>query len=246
MEWNWFRRRDRTVWVGGGLLAACVVGYVLRRTGMSSGISQCWWLSETCAVDWSAWAAIATFAAAGIALVAAVLPIMEARRARRQIADSVLKVALASVTDQVLYLTIASRLLEGQRVHGALFRHAMANINAMDEKPIADVVPYFDALPVSVVDPLTYALVKLKRTKRVADMVKPSHPAHDRTEEAVVARMNVLEVVNALQKVRKAGADHFGDPLPDIDRSAIEGLVQDTRTRADAEVMGVARAADRS
>lgn len=43
------------------------------------GVSQCWWLSPTCVVNWNAWAAIGTFAAAGAALL-----IAGAERRRRQ------------------------------------------------------------------------------------------------------------------------------------------------------------------
>ncbi|WP_452093519.1 hypothetical protein, partial [Bacillus altitudinis] len=34
------------------------------------GISQCWWLGETCAVNWNAWAAIGTVAAVFTAIFA--------------------------------------------------------------------------------------------------------------------------------------------------------------------------------
>ncbi|MEN5271887.1 hypothetical protein [Stenotrophomonas lactitubi] len=36
--------------------------------GMINGLSQCWWLSSTCGVNWDAWAAVGTFLAAFIAL----------------------------------------------------------------------------------------------------------------------------------------------------------------------------------
>lgn len=36
--------------------------------GMVDGLSQCWWLSSTCEVNWDAWAAVGTFLAAFIAL----------------------------------------------------------------------------------------------------------------------------------------------------------------------------------
>lgn len=48
---------------------------------MIDGISQCWWLSRSCAVDWNAWAAIATAAATGLALT---LSIKEARARQRK------------------------------------------------------------------------------------------------------------------------------------------------------------------
>ncbi|MGV6491331.1 hypothetical protein ACTUVK_000494 [Stenotrophomonas rhizophila] len=38
---------------------------------MLDGVSQCWWLSRSCAVDWNAWASIATAAATGLALTLA-------------------------------------------------------------------------------------------------------------------------------------------------------------------------------
>lgn len=35
---------------------------------MLDGLSQCWWLSDTCSVNWDAWAAVGTFFAAFMAL----------------------------------------------------------------------------------------------------------------------------------------------------------------------------------
>jgi hypothetical protein len=35
---------------------------------MLEGVSQCWWLSERCVVDWEAWSAIGTFLAVYVAL----------------------------------------------------------------------------------------------------------------------------------------------------------------------------------
>jgi len=48
---------------------------------MIDGISQCWWLSKSCAVDWNAWAAIATAAATLLALA---LALKEARARHRK------------------------------------------------------------------------------------------------------------------------------------------------------------------
>ena len=35
---------------------------------MLDGVSRCWWLSETCVVNWNAWSAVGTIAAALVAL----------------------------------------------------------------------------------------------------------------------------------------------------------------------------------
>lgn len=46
------------------------------------GVSQCWWLSETCAVNWDAWAAVGTVAAVFAAVFA---PSIQRRFARRKV-----------------------------------------------------------------------------------------------------------------------------------------------------------------
>lgn len=48
--------------------------------GMLDGVSQCWWLSETCAVNWEAWSAVGTVAAVFIAIFAPSIQRMLARR----------------------------------------------------------------------------------------------------------------------------------------------------------------------
>lgn len=48
---------------------------------MLDGVSQCWWLSETCVVNWDAWAAIGTVAAVFAAVFA---PSIQRRLVRRK------------------------------------------------------------------------------------------------------------------------------------------------------------------
>ncbi|WP_414490760.1 hypothetical protein [Stenotrophomonas maltophilia] len=47
---------------------------------MLDGVSQCWWLSETCVVNWEAWSAVGTVAAVFIAIFAPSIQRMLARR----------------------------------------------------------------------------------------------------------------------------------------------------------------------
>ncbi|MEN5425928.1 hypothetical protein ABE522_06095 [Stenotrophomonas pennii] len=44
------------------------MGLLSELGSMSQGISQCWWLSKHCVVDWEAWAAWGTIAAVFVAL----------------------------------------------------------------------------------------------------------------------------------------------------------------------------------
>lgn len=48
---------------------------------MLDGVSQCWWLSETCVVNWDAWAAVGTVAAVFAAVFA---PSIQQRLVRRK------------------------------------------------------------------------------------------------------------------------------------------------------------------
>ncbi|SNT81621.1 hypothetical protein [Stenotrophomonas sp. CC120222-04] len=47
---------------------------------MLDGMSQCWWLSETCVVNWDAWAAVGTCAAVLVALFAPAIQRLVVRR----------------------------------------------------------------------------------------------------------------------------------------------------------------------
>jgi len=51
---------------------------VLRS--MSEGVSECWWLSKTCVVNWDAWAAVGTVAAVFAAIFAPALQRLLVRR----------------------------------------------------------------------------------------------------------------------------------------------------------------------
>ncbi|MEB2184379.1 hypothetical protein VDS18_00380 [Xanthomonas campestris pv. campestris] len=60
---------------------------------MLDGVSQCWWLSRTCKVNWDAWAAIATASGTCVALAVATLDGLGRIRVRRSAA----KLALISI-----------------------------------------------------------------------------------------------------------------------------------------------------
>ncbi|NJC47358.1 UNVERIFIED_ORG: hypothetical protein GGR78_000579 [Xanthomonas campestris] len=49
--------------------------------GMLDGVSQCWWLSENCVVNWDAWSAVGTVAAVFAAVLA---PAIQRRFVRRK------------------------------------------------------------------------------------------------------------------------------------------------------------------
>ncbi|QNH11190.1 hypothetical protein HEP75_00608 [Xanthomonas sp. SI] len=52
--------------------------------GMLDGVSECWWLSTTCVVNWDAWAAIGTVAAVWVALMASGAEWRRLRRERKE------------------------------------------------------------------------------------------------------------------------------------------------------------------
>jgi len=50
---------------------------------MLDGVSQCWWLSKTCAVDWTAWGTLGGWTAAAATFLAVLLPYYRERRRAR-------------------------------------------------------------------------------------------------------------------------------------------------------------------
>ncbi|WP_159095108.1 hypothetical protein [Stenotrophomonas sp. ZAC14A_NAIMI4_1] len=60
--------------------------------GIIDGISECWWISQSCVVDWDAWAAIATAAATMLALT---LALKETRARRRKARHDALRSKIA-------------------------------------------------------------------------------------------------------------------------------------------------------
>lgn len=225
-----------------GMAGLCVVAVgvtaALERqniVGMRFGLSECWWLSQTCVADWTAWAAVGTFGAVAVALMIPLWTIWLRNRARRRIAESVLKVAVASANDQLLNLTLAAEVLDAPAVHGALFRHAVVFVSMIDETPFAEAVPYFDALPEPIAEALTEAHVTVKRQRRTLALTKHGHPAVDRTEEAQFFRMNVLMLKKVLTTLRARGLQHFEQPEHPFPDEMIKDLVARTRRQADAE-----------
>lgn len=56
------------------------MGLLQQLWDMRKGISECWWLSDTCAVNWNAWAAVGTVAAVFAAIFAPALQRLLVRR----------------------------------------------------------------------------------------------------------------------------------------------------------------------
>lgn len=97
------------------------------------GVSQCWWLSQSCVVDWDAWAAVATAAATALALALALKEtIARQRKARHDALRSKIALyphvheaqaavtALGSVIGPDTQLIIPHIVYEVQRVNAAI------------------------------------------------------------------------------------------------------------------------------
>lgn len=72
--------------------------------GMLDGVSECWWLSSNCVVNWDAWSAIGTVAATAVALVFGVQAIQlqaRVRRSRERIAIGLLRAIGERLFDEV-------------------------------------------------------------------------------------------------------------------------------------------------
>lgn len=83
---------------------------------MLDGVSQCWWLSETCAVNWDAWSAVGTVFAAVVALVLALVAYKQSESIgarKRTVAIDICRVLAARIFDEVNALAVNPGVIMG-------------------------------------------------------------------------------------------------------------------------------------
>ncbi|MBB3822273.1 hypothetical protein FHT03_001044 [Xanthomonas arboricola] len=72
--------------------------------GFLDGVSECWWLSSNCVINWDAWSAIGTVAATGVALFFGVQSVelqARVRRSRERIAVGLIRAIGERLFDEV-------------------------------------------------------------------------------------------------------------------------------------------------
>lgn len=83
---------------------------------MIDGVSQCWWLSDTCVVNWDAWSAIGTGFAAVVALVIALASFRQNESIsvrKRGVAVDICRVLMGRVFDEVNALGVNPGVIMG-------------------------------------------------------------------------------------------------------------------------------------
>lgn len=146
--------------------------------GMLDGISQCWWLSETCVIDWTAWSAIATCAAVVAALLVGVLPIRHARKVRKTQMRVLAKVAVDDLFIQEVNLRAAMLIPAAniERVDHWDYVETVKCSSIASPKAAADLIPYSDFLPKKVEDALAQAIATLTVAQQRRIFVVPTKP----------------------------------------------------------------------
>ncbi|MGE8282845.1 MAG: hypothetical protein ACN6PX_03135 [Stenotrophomonas lactitubi] len=172
---------------------------------MLDGVSQCWWLSKSCAVNWNAWAAIGTVAAVFAAIFGPSLQRMLIRRKANALFAFAFRgdvitvlVKLASIRDQFPI----------EKGHGAAW--AAQELLRKDESARTDFMARARSLDVL--------------TKRDLDMSK--WPAVDLDLAAKLAR--------AMESVRhfQMGAEVLATPEGDRDWELMFGTIDDALREA--------------
>lgn len=199
---------------------------------MLDGISQCWWLSETCKVDWTAWAAIATFFAAAVALFVGLAPMREARAARSRLAIAALKLLLAEATDQAFFLRIAIAYFSRADANSRGYSEALQQFaKRIDAQPFKDFVLYLDAVPEDVSEGVTACAVVIGSNLQLLNRKEAESGPGPFVPSMIKSLTNVVE---SLDKFRKAGGAVIGQPpIDNLEHVAVicEGIARASLNR---------------
>jgi hypothetical protein len=103
-----------------------------QEMSMLNGVSECWWLSSRCVVNWDAWAAIGTVAAVFAAIFA---PSIQ-RRIQRKRANAIF--AAAYVNDQLSAITRFSSLCAAHPISKKFEGWTAARVKLRDSKEARD------------------------------------------------------------------------------------------------------------
>lgn len=122
---------------------------------MLDGVTQCWWLSENCVLNWSAWSAVATAFAGVIALFVGLMPMTVNRRQRARVGRAEARVAASDLNVQALHVAAGLRLIESESTPAYIYRVAVAQFRVLDIESCRRVVPYLDVLPGAVEGPIS-------------------------------------------------------------------------------------------
>lgn len=206
---------------------------------MRHGLSQCWWLSSTCEVNWNAWAAIATAVAAVVALGVGLAPIFTARRQRRRIARAEARVAAADLKMQALHVAAGLHLIAGAKVPAYIYRLAVAQFAMLNVEGCLRVVPYLDVLHSDLEVALSEAIADIGIGVRVLSRLAIDDAAGP--VDGIGARELYADLLESLEKARRAlyvatGSEHAGEALEPAAKEFAEKLREEARARVVAEV----------
>lgn len=138
---------------------------------MLDGVSQCWWLSSACRVDWAAWAAIAAGFAALAALLVGLGPIwLESRRRTKQ-AKVLAQVLADELAIQELYLRAAIGVPrdESGYVTAWEYREVSSATSVLNPQPVMDLISFSPNLPSDVIAAIAQcsAMLSIAKQRRI-------------------------------------------------------------------------------
>ncbi|HFF2842372.1 TPA: hypothetical protein ACGCEE_004694 [Stenotrophomonas maltophilia] len=142
------------------------------------GVTQCWWLSKTCAIDWTAWSAVATGAAVVVALLVGALPIRLARDARRTQMRLLAKVVVDDLYIQEVHLR-AAMLIPAANVESVdswEYAECARCSSMVSPQTVADLIPYSEFLPKDVEAALARCIAMLAAARQRRVFVVPIQP----------------------------------------------------------------------
>lgn len=194
---------------------------------MINGVSECWWLSRTCRIDWSAWSAIGSAAAVFVALIVGVLPVASHYingRARARVKAKVFlaQLDLAEFWIAVGYQLALSRPHEPNRYNAAI--GFALNCRRVDTSVVLPEIEFMPRSIAELIGSFSVKCIEFERTVcgvngealRAPDDFHVTPTGHNEID-------HLFKVSRALQEQMHLWL--FPD-LPPPNRDAVAGVVQ--------------------
>ncbi|WP_313242069.1 hypothetical protein [Stenotrophomonas sp.] len=139
---------------------------------MLDGVSQCWWLSETCVVNWDAWAAVGTMLAVVVALGVGVLPEVNRRREGRARALGQMHLAETALETQLLHLGRAIAASQAAAFDFNVRQQVLAEMEYFDPPVVAGLLSFSEHLGTDAFKATARCAVDMQRVHTLVSQFK--------------------------------------------------------------------------
>ncbi|MFC6350505.1 hypothetical protein H7691_12630 [Stenotrophomonas sp. CW117] len=163
------------------------------------GVSQCWLLSKSCVVNWSAWSAIATAFAGGVALYVGITPERIRRESAKRRAHAFLQWAERSLTIQNHHLAVAIGQMGTGVLQGEQLAAVLHELDALDPTSVRLLTDCFDAVDPSLVGEVARCVTDMDTAIRLRSNLRH---LQDHAVDVAHFRLQFQQVLGSMEDAR--------------------------------------------